>query len=276
MLNKIKFVFVFDGKTPDLKKDERARRDEQKLKALNSFKEAESSQDIASMKKYASRSTRITPEILSEAKALLTALGIPIVEAPSEGEAQAAHMVKNGDCDYVGSQDFDCLVYGAPKMVRNLSISQKRKKINALTYRVVSPEVFDLKKVLRDLDINITQLRTLAMIVGTDFNIGGIKGLGPKKGLKMVKNYTHPEDLFKEVNWEFDAKWEDVFDLLENMPVTNDYKLEWKNVNKEELIKLLVENHDFSKERVLNALDNLETARKKSLQTDLGLYFSQV
>lgn len=273
MQKNIKLVFVFDGKTPDLKKEERARREEQKIKAIASYKEAESTNDVTSMKKYASRSTRITPEIISEAKALLSALGIPYIDAPSEGEAQAAYMVKKGDCDYVGSQDFDCLVYGAPRMVRNLSLSQKRKKINALTYKVISPEVFELKKVLSDLDINITQLRSLAMIVGTDFNVGGIKGLGPKKGLNMVKSYTHPEDLFKEVNWESTASWEEVFELLENMPVSDDYKLEWGSVNKDAVLKLLVDEHDFSKDRIYNTLENLELARKKSLQTDLGSYF---
>ena len=272
----IKLVFVFDDKMPDLKKEERARREKAKLKAIASFEEAKESQDLEGMKKFAGRSARLTANILQESKDLLTALGIPIVEAPSEGEPQAARMVNDGTCDYVASQDFDCLIYGAKKVVRNLSLSQKRKKINALTYKVVLPEVLILKSILEKLGLTLNQLRALAMLIGTDFNVGGVKGLGPKKGIALVKEYGEDfEALFKKV--EFDkhasASWQDVYKTIKDMPTTGDYTLIWNDVNKEALTNLLVQEHDFLLDRVENALSSLEEAKKRTQQTNLGKFF---
>jgi len=248
------------------------------LKAIASFEEAKESQDVEGMKKFAGRSARVTPDILRESKELLAALGIPVIQAPSEGEAQAAHMVNRGDCDIVASQDFDCLIYGAKQFVRNLSISQKRKKINALTYKVVLPEVLTLKDTLHKLDLNLDQLRALAMLIGTDFNVGGVKGLGPKKGIALVKEFGNDfPALFQKVEFEkhATAPWEDIFDTIKNIPTTDNYTLEWHDINKEQLIKLLVEEHDFSQERVDNAMKNLEDAKHKTQQTSLGKFLKK-
>lgn len=272
----LKLVFVFDGKMPDLKKDERIRRDKLKQKALEAYQKAESENDVAGMKKFAGRSTRITKEILQESKDLLTALGIPIVQAPSEGEAQAAYMVSQGDADYVASQDIDCIIYGATKVVRNLSLSQKRKKLNALTYTKVLPEVMELDKILNQLELNLDQIRVLAILVGTDFDVGGVKGIGPKKGLQLVKEFgDNFEGLFKKVKFEesFPAGWKAVFNTIKNMPTTPDYNLEWNEINSEAIIDLLVTKHNFSKERVLDKLESLEKNKLKSQQTNLGNFF---
>lgn len=272
----IKLVFVFDGDVPELKKEERARRETAKRKALSSYEEAKESKDVQGMKKFAARTAKITPEILTESKKLLTALGIPIITAPSEGEAQAARMVNDGTCDYVASQDIDCLIYGAKQVVRNLSLSQKRKKINALTYRSVFPEIVRLKDVLSSLNISLTQLRALAMLVGTDFNIGGIKGVGPKKGLALVKK--HGEDLqalFKEVKFDeqSSASWNQVYKTIAHMQTTENYDLSWQEVNERDVKELLVDKHDFSSERVNNSLETLKTARSKTQQTGLDTFF---
>lgn len=272
----LKLAFVFDGKMPKLKAAERARRESLKTKAMASLKEATESNDVEGMKKYSVQSTKISTDMIEESKSLLKALGIPVIQAPSEGEGQAAYMVRKGDGDFVGSQDYDCLLYGAPKMIKNLSLSQRRKKINALTYKVIMPEILTLKDVLKDLDLSINQLRALAMIVGTDFNIGGIKGLGPKKGLIKVKEFEEDFDaLFKEINWSkfFDIPWQDVYEIVSNIPTTDDYKLEWGDVNKDKVMELMVTKHDFSESRVLNSLEELEKNKLKSQQSSLNKFF---
>lgn len=272
----LKLVFVFDGKMPELKKLERERREQLKTKALHEFDLAKESGNIEEMKKLASRTTRISTQMIDEAKEFISALGLPVITAPFEGEAQASYMVLKGDCDYVSSQDYDCLIYGAPKVVRNLSLGLKRKKINALTYKTIMPEIIELNQVLKDLEITRNQLIALSMIVGTDFNIGGIKGLGPKKGLKLIKEFGEDfETLFKEIEFEkqFNLKWEDVFNTIKNMPTTDDYKLEWKNINSEKVIDILVNQHDFTLERVQNTLDELEKEQKSAKQTSLGKFF---
>ncbi len=272
----LKLVFVFDGEMPSLKAAERARRNELKEKAKEQLDEATATQDIAQMKKFAGRTTRVTTEMIQESKALLIALGIPVVQAPSEGEAQAAFMVAQGDCDIVASQDVDCLIYGGTKMIKNLGLSPKRKKINALTYKTIQPEIITLADVLSDLDLSLDQLRALAMLVGTDFNIGGIKGLGPKKGLSLVKKFGEDfEGLFTEVNFQEEcaSNWKDVFDTIAKMPTITDYKLEWKPINRNAINKILIEDHDFSTERVNHSLDELEKANKSSQQTALNNFF---
>lgn len=272
----LKLVFVFDGEMPALKAAERARRESLKAKAITALKEATESNDVEGMKKYSAQSARISSEMISESKELLASLGIPFVQAPSEGEGQAAYMVRKGDGDFVGSQDFDCLLYGAPKVVRNLSLSQRRKKINALTYKVIMPEVLSLNAVLSDLDISINQLRALSMIVGTDFNIGGVKGLGPKKGLLKVKEFGEDFDaLFQDIEWNthFDVSWKEVYNLVSNIPTTDDYNIQWGDIDKDRVIEILVTQHDFSQDRVLNTIEELEKNKLKSQQTSLGRFF---
>jgi len=278
LLKEMKLVFVFDGAMPELKRLERERREKLKTEALNSYEDAKERMDILEMKKFASRTTHVTKEMVAEATELITAFGLPVIIAPAEGEAQASYMVAKGDCDYVGSQDFDCLIYGAPKVVRNLSISLKRKKINALTYKAILPEILSLKKVLAELGLTRDQLIALAMLIGTDFNIGGIKGLGPKKGLKLVKEKGENfEELFTEVKFDetFGISWREVFNLIKHMPVTDKYELKWKRFDKEKIIDILVKRHEFSAERIESALESLEREQKSAKQTDLNNFFKK-
>ena len=272
----IKPAFVFDGKAPELKRLERERRQTLKKDAIIKHKEAERAGDVDSMKKFASRTSKLTPEMVSEAKDLIKALGLPVVQAPSEGEAQAAHMVNNNDLYAEISQDYDCLLFGVPRMIQNLTISPRKKVANKLVYEKLVPQIIDLQKNLEHLELSRDQLITLGMIVGTDFNIGGIKGVGPKNGLKFVKKFGSDFDsLFKELKWNesFSYSWNEVFDTIKKMPVTNDYSLEWNPVDNNRVIEILVEKHDFSKERVQSSLEKLEQESKKFQQKGLGDFF---
>lgn len=264
----IKLAFVFDGKAPELKNKTIQARIELKLEAEKKFLEAQKIEDEEAMKKYASRSSRLTKEMIGEAKKLLEYLGIPVVQAPCEGEAQAAYMVRKGHGFAVGSQDYDSLLHGAPKLARNLSIAGKRKKGRTIGYDIVKPELIDLAANLNNLGIDRNQLIVLAMMIGTDYNPGGIKGTGPKNALKLVKQHgTEFERLFKEVKWDsfFDFSWKDVYDLIKNLPVEEDYTLEWGVLQKEKLLKLLVDEHNFSMERVESSLERFrkDDSRKK-------------
>ena len=116
----------------------------------------------------------------------------------------------------------------------------------------------------------------MGLLVGTDFNIGGIKGIGPKNSLKLVKKYGKDfEGLFEEAGWSrhYDMDWKIVFDTIKHMPVTDDYELKWNNVNRDKIIGLLVEKHEFSRERIEKNLDELEEETKKGKQKGLGDFF---
>lgn len=277
MQHDIKFIFVFDGKPPELKLKERKRRAEIKHEAELKFKQAEKEHDLEEMKKYASRTSKLTPEMVDDAKELIDALGIPIIQAPSEGEAQAALLVKNKDAYASLSQDADSLLFGCPLVVKNLTITGRKKLPNKLTFDIITPELISLYDTLKALDITQDQLIVLAMLIGTDYNIDGIKGIGPKTALKLVKEYGKDEKafdkLFKENKWEdyFDYDWHDVFDIIKNTKTTDDYKIKFKEVDDAKLVKILCNEHDFSEERVKKVLDTLH--KKPKTQKGLGEYF---
>ncbi len=269
----LKLAFCFDGEVPELKYRERERRKEQKLKAEIKFKRAAKEKDIKEMKKYAARTTRLTSEMIEEAKKFIKALGLPVIQAPSEAEAQAAYIVKKRKAYAVASNDYDSLLFGATHIVRNLSILGKRKKVSQLSYKTVKPEMINLADNLNKLGIDQDQLIILAMLIGTDYNIKGISGIGPKNALKLVKEYKNNFDaLFKKVKWEesFDYPWTEVFYLIKKIPVTDDYNLTWKPINKEKVINILVKEHDFSEERTKGTLEKLEKENKKRKQKGLS------
>ena len=269
----VKLIFVFDGKPPELKQKTREKRKALKLEAEKKFLEAKKIRDKKEMKKYASRTSRLSKEMVEESKELISLLGIPIVQAPSEGEAQAAYMVKENRGFAVASQDFDALIHGATRLVRNLSISGRRKNGKGVSYEIIKPELLDLSENLNNMGIDQDQLIALAMIIGTDYNPGGIKGIGPKTALKLVKQHKLDFDaLFKEIKWKdhFDFPWTVVYYIIKKIPTTDNYKLEWKNIDKDKLHKLLVDKHDFSEQRVENTLEKLKKATTEKQQKSLG------
>ena len=271
----IKIAFVFDGKSPELKKKEQKRRAELKAQATIKYEKAVQEKDVENMAKFAKRTSRLTSEMVVEAKELIEALGLPIIQAPSEAEAQASYMVAKGDGYAVGTQDADSFMFGAAKVIKNLTISGKRRKPGKVAYVTVKPELIELGAALNEMGIDREQLIALGMLIGTDFNIGGIKGIGPKNGLKLVKKFGKDFDaLFEEVKWSefFDTEWTEVYYTIKKMPVTDDYTLEWKDVSKDKLFEILREKHDFSEERILSTVEKLQKNKNKQ-QHSLNKWF---
>jgi flap endonuclease-1 len=272
----LNLVFVFDGEVPELKTEERERRKSIKQEAQRKYEKAMKEEDIKGMKKYASRTSILTKDMVQEAKELITALGLPIVQAPSEGEAQASYMAKKGDVYAIVSQDADALLFGAPLLIRNLSITGKRKKTDSLTYTTIKPEIIDLAENLNILGIDQDQLIALSILVGTDYNRGGIKGTGPKNALKLVKQYNKDFDsMFKEAKWDefFDFEWKQVYYLIKKMKTTDDYSLKWEDVDESKIKELLIEKHDFSPERIEKSLSKLLKNQKSKEQKGLKDFF---
>ena len=255
----IKLAFVFDGKVPKLKRQEIAERAAVKVEAKKKYEKAAKAGDVEAMRKYAARTSKLTPEMVDQAKRLLSLLGIPWIQAPSEGEAQAAFIVKKGDGWAVASQDYDSLLYGSTRLVQNLS-AQRRQSF---------PELIDLDENLSALGISQNQLIALAILIGTDYNPRGVHGLGPKKGLSLVKKFGEDFDkLFESVGWDYEFAWQDIFKLFKEMPVVEDYKLVWKPIITEDVANFLVGEHGFSPERVKKTLERF--AKVPAGQKGLG------
>lgn len=272
---KIKPVFVFDGEPHELKKKELERRAEIKKQAQKNYEKAREEKDIEAMKKYATRTSKLTKEMVEEAKKLVELMGLPVVQAPSEGEAQAAYMVKKGDAYAVASQDFDSLLFGSPLLLRNISISGKRKRANSPAYHAIKPEQISLSELLNGLGIDHDKLIVFGMLIGTDFNVGGIKGIGPSKALKMVKQFDDYEELFNEAKWEefFPFGWYEVYKGLKSIPITDEYQLNWEAPDNKGILKLLCEEHEFAEDRIKSQLEKLEKSIGSRRQKGLGDFF---
>jgi flap endonuclease-1 len=267
----VKPIYVFDGKPPEFKRAEAARRREVRAVAKEKWQAALAAGELAEAKKQASRSTTLTDEMLDDARALLAALGVPVVQAPSEGEALCAQMAAEGDAWAVASQDFDTLLFGAPRLIRNLSI-YGRRKYRKQGWVFVNPEIIELKAALEELEINRDQLIVLGMLVGTDYNIGGISGIGPVKGLKLVKEKQTLEAVVEQTGWPFGLPAQEISDFFKSPP-KGEYDLEFRAPNNEKIIALMCGEHDFSRERVETALARIsgqpkKTIRKKAAKED--------
>ncbi|MFH1510109.1 MAG: flap endonuclease-1 [Candidatus Woesearchaeota archaeon] len=257
----IKLAYVFDGVAPALKRKEQARRRDLKMDAVERYEKAAAVEDMEGMLKYAKRTARLDSEMISESKELIHALGLPVVESPSEAEAQAAAIVRRGNAFALATQDADSLMFGATRIVRNLSLVGKRKIVNKLSYESVKPDLVILSDTMNVLGIDSDQLIALCMLVGTDYNPGGIKGIGQKNALKLVQQYGKDfKSLFAFVKWDdsFEFCWQEVFDLIRDMPVSDDCALEWRAPDSDKVRRLLVDKHEFSLERVDSSLSRLK------------------
>jgi len=266
----IKPVFVFDGKAPEMKLKTQEARIALKKEAIERFETAETMEERA---KYASRTARLTSEMIAETKELLSALGIPYVQAPSEGEAQASYMVGKGDAWAVGSQDYDSLLFGATRLIQNLTLSKTRRLPSGAVV-AITPQLIELKKVLAALEITRDQLISLGILVGTDYNPKGVMGIGQKTALKIIKQHKSLADAIEEIRKtkpvEFD--WKPIYELFKKPSVTDDYKLKFEKIDRDKVKKILT-RHDFSEERIDSAIDKVYDIKKKKSQKDLKKFF---
>jgi len=251
----IRPIFVFDGEPPEFKKAEIEERKKKRAEAEEKWAMAvQLGEEYA--KKYAQASARVDEYVIESSKKLLEYMGIPFVQAPSEGEAQAAFMVSNGDADYVGSQDYDSLLFGGPRLARNLAITGKRKLPGKNVYVDINPEIIILSENLKKLGITREQLVDIAILVGTDYN-EGIKGIGAKKAYQYIKTYGDIFRTLKVLKAEIE-NLEEIRNFFLNPKITRDYKIEFREANREKVIEMLCEEHDFSRERVEKALEKLK------------------
>ncbi|MFH7880807.1 MAG: flap endonuclease-1 [Candidatus Aenigmatarchaeota archaeon] len=269
----IKPVYVFDGEPPKFKKVTQERREEIKKEAEEKLRLAIEEGRIEDVLKYAQATARLTKELVDDAKKLLELMGIPYVQAPSEGEMQAAYMAKKGDVWASASQDYDSLLVGSPRLIRNLNLTGRRKLPNKEVYVEIKPELIELEEVLKNLGITREQLILIGLLVGTDYNPEGIENIGPKKALKLVKEKKTLENILKEIEWKFDVSAQEIYDFFLNPPVTDNYNLVWKEPNEEGLIKFMVEEHNFSEERIRNAIEKIKQAMEKQQQKSLSRWF---
>jgi flap endonuclease-1 len=270
----IKPIYVFDGIPSELKLDTIKERKKVKEEAQQKMIDAQDAEDFKEARKFAQFTSKLDENMVEESKKLIESMGIPIVQATSEGEAQSAYMVEVGDAWACASQDYDTLLFGAERLIRNFAISRSRKvKDTTVTLDI---EYVSLSKFLKSLEITREQLVEMGLLIGTDF-FPGIKGIGQKTALDLIKKYNSLENILKS-NVKVANKdiildpelVEHVKNIFLNPDVKRDYILpKPKKINFERIEELLIEQHNFSKQRVNNALERLRKLDSKKTQVSL-------
>lgn len=271
----IKPVYVFDGTPPALKEAEIKRRMKVKEEAVKKYEAAIKEGKIEEARMYAQMTSHLKDYMAEDSKRLLTFMGIPWVQAPSEGEAQAAYLAKKGDANFCASQDYDSLLFGAPHLLRNLTISGRRKLPRKDVYVEVIPEIIELKRIIKELEITHEQLIDIGILIGTDFNPDGVKGIGPKSALKLIKTYGGLEAVLPTLkNAEFPVDPVKIKEVFLHPNVTDSYKLVWKEPDVEGVVNFLCGEKDFSEDRVRKALEKaMEGIRRARAKRTLEAWF---
>ena len=257
--NGIEPAFVFDGKPSELKAGTIEERIARREKAREEYEQALREGDMQKAFSKAQQTSRITPDILSTSKELLTLMGIPVVQAPSDGEAQGAYMCLRGDVHAAASQDFDSILFGAPTLVRNITISGRRKVPGKNLYKTVQPEIIDTGRMLSDLGVTREQLVDVCIMIGTDFN-PGVSGIGPKKGLKLIQQYGDLEHVMAAKGYDIPG-YEEVREIFLDGPRSDDYSVRPGQVDADGVLAMM-SSHGFSEDRVRTVLGKMTAARK--------------
>jgi flap endonuclease-1 len=268
-------VYVFDGIPSRLKAATIRERSERRAKAQEEWREAVKEGDMQKAYSKATQSSKLTNEIVESSRVLLVHLGIPIVQAPEEGEAQAAYMALKGDVWSASSQDYDSLLFGAPRLVRNLTLAGRRKMPGRNEYRDIRMEMLELEDTLSHLGLTREQLIDLCILVGTDFN-EGIRGIGPKKALKLIKEHGSAPRALAALDKEL-PEYDSIKDIFLHFEHTDEYDLRLRPPEREKVVEMLVGQYDFGEPRVQNALQKMappEPMRvEKGTQKSLDSFF---
>jgi len=259
----IKLIWVFDGEPPSFKAGTTQERRAIKEEAQKKWKKFLERGDLKEARKAAQATSHLTSEMIDQSKNLLEYMGIPVVQAPSEGEAQCSYLCEKNLAYSVASQDSDSLLFNSPRLVRNLSITGKRKLPRQGVFVDVKPELIELKNVLKELGITREQLIILGLLVGTDYN-PGIEGYGPKKALALVTKEKTLKNVLSNVEWNWDVPAEDLYEFFLNPP-TIEADINFKPLQADKILEMLAGQHEFSQERVEKVIKTLTDAKQTSL-----------
>ena len=267
-------VFVFDGPPPDLKRREIQKRREKRERAHREWQQALKTGDYDKAFSKAVVTSRLAPSMIEDAKKLLTLLGIPHVQAPSEAEAQAAYMAGQGSVWAASSKDYDSLLFGAPRLLRFLTIKGQEYLPSLGVARPLKPELITLNQFLVHHGITRSQLVDLAILVGTDFN-EGIKGVGPKTALKLVKKHGRLENLPSKLFSKIPVQYNEVRDIYLHPATTPECNLAYGHVQEEELFDFLCTQRNFAPKRVETVVQRMQKFYRSKKQTRLENWFSR-
>ena len=271
-------IYVFDGIPSSLKLKVIKERKERKLEAKAKMEEAQLKGDLIEARKFAQATSKLDEKMIEDSKTLLNYLGVPVVQAPSEGEAQIAYMVNKGDVWASASQDYDTLLFGAKRLLRNYAVSRSRKVGD--TSITLDIEWILLSKLLENLDLTQEQLVEMGILIGTDF-YEGISGVGQKTAYNLIKKYKSIKRInasnvtvrgkLVELDLDLVENVKDIF--LNPLAVAVVMPHYFASQNFDKIEDFLINKHNFSSSRVKNAFERLKKIEAASKQTSLEQFF---
>jgi flap endonuclease-1 len=265
----IKLVYVFDGVSSPLKTGEIQRRHQIKQIAAEKYEKALVQGKLEEARKYSQATSVLTDKMIEESKRLLSFMGIPTIQAPSEGEATAAMLTNSELVQICASQDYDSILFGAKRLVRNITISGKRKVPNRNAFIDVPLELFNLEDILNQTNLTNEQLVDVGILIGTDYNIGGIPGIGPKTALKLIQKYSKLENIDQLQEQLSNVPYEEIRELFLKPKIanvtTNDIKFE--PVDDDKVVQFLCTEKNFSRDRVHSGLQKVQDSEKNKNQS---------
>ncbi|KAG0436428.1 Flap endonuclease 1 [Dictyocoela muelleri] len=268
--NDIKLVYVFDGKPPEMKDFELSKRLERREDAEILYEQASLEGDKIKMEKYAKRKIKVSKKHVEDVKKLLSLMRVPFIDAPSEGEAFCAALCKNNYVDCVISEDMDSLTFGTPILLTNMNTSDSKKLVKE----------FSLKRILKDLDLSLDQFIDMCILMGCDY-CESPKGIGPQKGLQLIKKYKNIENIIKneKINIPDEFYFENtrnIFKTLSDVEISPiRLEIDWDSIDDKGIVKFLVNEHSFNEDRVLRGIERLKKCRKKTGQTTINMWFKK-
>ncbi len=264
----VDLVLVFDGEPPGLKEKTLQKRRAARRKAIREYQEALERGDTAAAFSKAVMTSRLSRAMVEDAKKTLELMGVPYVQAPGEAEAQAAHMARVGSVWAVASKDYDSLLFGAPRLVRFLTISGREYLPSRGAFRSIEPEVIEMSRIGNELRVTREQLVDLAILIGTDFN-PGVRGIGPKTALELIRRHGRIEELPSEVRSRVDENFNEVRQIFLKPSVTSEYSVQYSKLRKKELIRFLCSERGFDRGRVERAVRRIERFFERPRQSSL-------
>ena len=265
----IKLVYVFDGVSSPLKTNEIQRRHQIKEIATEKYEKALVQGKLEEARKYSQATSVLTNKMIEESKRLLSLLGIPAIQAPSEGEATAANLTNTDLVHICASQDYDSILFGARRLVRNITMSGKRKVPNRNAYIDVPLEIFHLEDILDLTKLTNEQLVDVGILIGTDYNSGGIPGIGPKTALKLIQKYSKLENIDQLQEPLSNVPYEEIRELFLKPKVANvtSNDIKFEPVDHDKLVEFLCMDKNFSSDRVNSALQKVQNSDKNKNQS---------
>jgi flap endonuclease-1 len=275
-------VFIFDGPSHPLKRATIEARTAIKERAKAAYEQALKEGDLETARAKAQQTSTLTRPMVDQAKGLLHALGLPVVDAPGEGEAQGAVLVQRGFAHAVASQDYDAILFGAPRLVRNLGVTGRRKLPGRQAWVDVTPELIPLADTLEGARLSREQLIDMALLIGTDYN-PGVAGVGPKRALELLREHRSLEEILERAETMDGALWRKIrdgqeglgdFEAIRNLflqPLAAQVgPFSAGPLDESEVRRILIDEHRFGEERVANALAKYRAQKALRQQRSLG------